>query len=174
MKCSFLCAVFICILVLSGAICIPVSANSPPTVVYKSCGSTRHMWKNTYLFIVRYSDPDGNAPAYINLVLDNRSYGLTEVDTGDTNYTDGKDYYITLDIKKGVHVYYFIASDGNNETRTPALLLNVGGFFSTQHGDINLILIVLAAIILPPLIYLCLLLRRMTHILAEGRKKEKE
>lgn len=67
-----------------------------------------------YEFTVNYSDPDNNAPNYINITLDGVNYSMVREDLTDNNYMDGCTFqYITKLIDIGLHNFSFKASDGS-------------------------------------------------------------
>ncbi len=64
----------------------------------------------SFTFFVRYSDPENNAPAFVNLTLDGTSYAMVENNSADTNYVDGKDYFLNRVIGiRGTFNYSFSA-----------------------------------------------------------------
>ncbi len=64
----------------------------------------------SFTFFVRYSDPENNAPAFVNLTLDGISYAMVENNSADTNYVDGKDYFLNRVIGiRGTFNYSFSA-----------------------------------------------------------------
>jgi len=64
----------------------------------------------SFTFFVRYSDPENNAPAFVNLTLDGISYAVVENNSADTNYVDGKDYFLNRVIGiRGTFNYSFSA-----------------------------------------------------------------
>ena len=87
----------------------------------------------SFTFRIDYTDDNNDAPSSIQVWIDRNDDGdyldtgeqenMTEVDTGDTDYTDGKRYTVTLNIAyagDGILNYRFYASDGtDNATGTP-------------------------------------------------------
>ncbi|MEJ2202091.1 MAG: LamG domain-containing protein [Desulfuromonadaceae bacterium] len=77
-----------------------------------------------FVFRINYADTDNDAPAAIQVWVDednsgsydaDEKYALTEADAGDTDYTDGKLYTATLALAHGndrTLNYCFYASDG--------------------------------------------------------------
>ncbi len=64
----------------------------------------------SFTFFVRYSDSENNAPALVNLTLDGISYAMVENNSADTNYVDGKDYFLNRVIGiRGTFNYSFSA-----------------------------------------------------------------
>ncbi|MFX0098443.1 MAG: FG-GAP-like repeat-containing protein [Candidatus Hodarchaeota archaeon] len=70
---------------------------------------------DTFRFSVNYSDPDNNAPAYVNVTVGPTSYEMELVDRFDTNFMDGKEYecFITFNFSQDFN-YSFNCSDGTN------------------------------------------------------------
>jgi PKD repeat protein len=63
-------------------------------------------------FLVRYTDPEGDAPTSERLYYGKEQpfyqEALLQVDETDTNYKDGKDYYFNMKLKEpGNYTYYF-------------------------------------------------------------------
>lgn len=85
-------------------------------------------------FTVTYTDADNVAPVYVRLLIyeaDNVTAGVyqitnNQVDPGDTDYTDGKDYYYTTTegssrlTQIGVHRFYYTADDAGEYIQYPA------------------------------------------------------
>jgi len=68
-----------------------------------------------FTYSVTYTDDDNDAPMSITVTIDSDTpQGMTEINPGDTNYSDGKDYeYTTSGLAKDIaHTYQFAASDG--------------------------------------------------------------
>jgi hypothetical protein len=78
----------------------------------------------TFTFYVRYSDAENNAPAFVNLTLDGIPYAMTENSSADTNYVDGKDYFLARVIGvRGTFDFSFSAraSSGDLTSATTAV-----------------------------------------------------
>jgi hypothetical protein len=93
----------------------PTVQNSPPVlsdgIVSPPSGNTT----TDFTYSVTYTDADNDPPASPTVSIDGGvPIDMTEVDAGDTDYTDGKEYeYITSGLAKDVaHTYQFAASDG--------------------------------------------------------------
>lgn len=64
----------------------------------------------SFAFFVRYSDPESDGPAFVDLILDGVPYAMLENNTGDTDFADGKEYYLNLAIGvRGVFNFTFSA-----------------------------------------------------------------
>ena len=69
--------------------------NEAPTITNSGAAPASGNITTTFTFFVRYSDPENNAPAFVNLTLDGISYAMVENSSADTNYVDGKDYFLS-------------------------------------------------------------------------------
>ncbi len=78
-------------------------------------------------FTVRCYHLNNEQQTSLKFYLDNEEYSILEMDQSDTNYSDGKDYYCTLNkLDIGRHNFYFWASDGKNVAKTiPIKMPNV-------------------------------------------------
>ncbi|MCK5560609.1 MAG: putative Ig domain-containing protein, partial [Thermoplasmata archaeon] len=64
-------------------------------------------------FTVTVSDLENEAPKYVKVRVNGTSHKMLELDPGDTNYKDGKDYYIELNhLQVKVHKTKFVTFDG--------------------------------------------------------------
>jgi len=83
----------------------------------------------SFTFFVRYSDPENNAPTFVNLTLDGITYAMVENNSADTNYVDGKDYFLNRVIGiRGTFNYSFSARASAGDltlATTPARQLSV-------------------------------------------------
>jgi hypothetical protein len=65
-----------------------------------------------FVFTVNYSDPDNNAPDFINVTIDSITYPMGKQNPLDSNYIDGCIYsYSTTISTTGILSYYFNCSD---------------------------------------------------------------
>jgi hypothetical protein len=83
---------------------------------------------NKYTFTITFKDEKNNAPDEdgIRLFIDSVSYKMEEVDTGDTNYTDGKRYTYTIELEEGTYTYYFkVRTAGDELVKTNNQTINV-------------------------------------------------
>ncbi len=74
-----------------------------------------------------YADADNNPPSYMRAVVDGASYAMSRDEATTTSellrdgdYTNGEQYVVSGTSPKGVHAYFFEASDGNDTARLPA------------------------------------------------------
>lgn len=80
-------------------------------------------------FTVTYLDANDDAPNPINVTITGPvSLNITmfPLDSGDTNYTDGNEYYYNISLPPGTYNYYFVANDSKdwNATGTFVLIVN--------------------------------------------------
>ncbi|MHB8994264.1 MAG: carboxypeptidase regulatory-like domain-containing protein [Armatimonadota bacterium] len=87
-----------------------------------------------FTYTIIYTDPDrfagvaGNPPddttgGYVQVYIDNVAHTMTKVDANDNDYTDGATYQfkITGLAEGSPHTYFFLASDGLDRARMPAV-----------------------------------------------------
>jgi len=94
----------------SWVICKPL-----PPKVFPVSGNLMTVF--TYTII--YTDPEGAAPSFIEVWIDNKIYPMEKVDVFDNNYTDGCRYEYKTKLQAGTHKYCFAASDGIVKVKTP-------------------------------------------------------
>lgn len=107
---------------------------------------------SSYEFQVSYTDADNQAPSAIQVWIDKNDDGdyldanekltMTEVDGGDTTYTDGKQYTHSLTLSyisgDGYLNYLFYASDGTAAaTGSPTSALQAGVFAANNAPDLD-------------------------------------
>ncbi len=67
----------------------------------------------SFTYTVNYTDPDNNAPVYVNMIIDQSTIVPMVKETGtDINYSDGCIYTCTVGLYPGNHSYMFNCSDG--------------------------------------------------------------
>ncbi|MBI4843276.1 MAG: Ig-like domain-containing protein [Nitrospirae bacterium] len=72
-----------------------------------------------FIFRIKYTDTDNNPPSQIKVWVDAADANMTEVDSNDDDYSDGKLYYADIIISStGDHSYTFTAKDSNNTDAT--------------------------------------------------------
>ncbi|MCK5800699.1 MAG: right-handed parallel beta-helix repeat-containing protein [Deltaproteobacteria bacterium] len=104
----------------------------------------------SFTFRVKYTDLDNNAPTVMTLWIDGSSYTMSEADSGDQTFTDGKIYTRTLTLgTAGTFAYHFSASDGTDaatgeptsntdvEVITAAHALNVPSEYATISAAVT-------------------------------------
>ncbi|MCK5559466.1 MAG: hypothetical protein KAJ51_02690, partial [Thermoplasmata archaeon] len=94
---------------------------------------------NTYTFTVTYTDEENDSPNAdgVKLVIGTSSHKMTEVDSSDTNYTDGKKYTISIPLNEGNYTYNYKVTDTNNNLyQTENFELSVPAVTApTKDGD---------------------------------------
>ncbi len=94
-----------------------VPGNAPPGLANEGAAPGVGNISTSFLFFVRYTDIDNDAPAYVRLGFNNVTYAMVANNSGDTTYTDGKDYHYNLVVGvRGTFNYNFTAraATGNN------------------------------------------------------------
>ena len=89
--------------------------NTPPVLSNGQVNPDAGWVTTDFTYSVIYTDDDDDPPISITVTIDGgMPQDMTEVDPGDTDYTDGKDYeYIISGLAKDTaHTYQFAASDG--------------------------------------------------------------
>jgi hypothetical protein len=76
----------------------------------------------TFIYRVKYTDADNEAPqsGYPVVVIAGTPFTMSEVDAGDTTYTDGKLYAYSISFTPGVYSYHFEAKDSGGVDATGA------------------------------------------------------
>jgi hypothetical protein len=89
--------------------------NNAPTLSNQGRTPSDPVYKNTELnFTVTYTDLDNDAPTSIKWRENNgttQNITMSEIDNSDTNYVDGKDYYMLIYLEHGIHWYDYYAFD---------------------------------------------------------------
>jgi hypothetical protein len=116
---------------------------------------------DTFLFLVTYSDSKNTPPEYVKLIVGDKEYTLTPVNSDDDNYTDGKDYMVRTKLPKGTHIYYFQASDGNTVETSSATTIQIVENDPYTHLDVAYSLLFATFILLIPICYGLYLLKKI-------------
>lgn len=96
--------------------------NSPPTITLYGVLPTSGPYSASWAFFATYTDSDNDAPTYFRLEIvsvSNRT--MTENNTGDTVYTDGKAYYLndaSNTYCPNVYSFFFSTSNAFHSIRT--------------------------------------------------------
>lgn len=70
-------------------------------------------------FGITYTHTGNVAPSFVRLVMQGQgTFAMAATTPGDTNYADGKTYFVTLTLPNGTHTYRFEASDGSLSAST--------------------------------------------------------
>jgi hypothetical protein len=161
------------------------SGNSPSLSKY-TVTPRRGIPEIEYLFTATYTDSDNDPPAFISVFVDQIEYEMEEVDPTDSNYTDGKDYFVKQVLGKGTYTFYYKADDGNgNEVTTRSFTLDVAwevGHYDLIHyfedevlPGITLIMalfILLVIVVCVIMVLMVLQLRRIRKVLEEKGSEE--
>jgi hypothetical protein len=102
--------------------------NNPSELRYPRVSPTSSISATLFNFTVSYYDKDDDAPVEVKVVITGPSsynISLTEFDSSDIVYFDGKDYYLELQLDKGSYIYNFFSSDGDDWVSTSPTPLNV-------------------------------------------------
>jgi C1A family cysteine protease len=101
----------VCYLVYSPAL------NTPPVLSDGAVSPASGYVTTDFTYSVTYTDADNDVPTFITVTIDGgASQDMTEVNPGDTDHTDGKDYeYTASGLAQGAHIYQFAASDGTDD-----------------------------------------------------------
>ena len=125
---------------------------------------------DVFTFTVHYK---GDSPVSVTFYADNAPLEMQEVDPGDQNYTDGKDYFIRVNLDEGTTIYYFKATTGTGEeVRTPATTIYVQPTEGLRVDHIDVVLAVL--IFLVPAGWGLILFRRFSRDLRETMQMLRE
>ena len=107
-------------------------------------------------------------------MVDETLYDLQPLNPQDLNYSDGKSYFIRLELSKGIHIFYFEASNGNSTTYSKASTLIVNEKASEYtHLDIAYSIVFATIIILIVVILGVYQLKKITRAL-QGFSQPKE
>ncbi|MBC7286621.1 MAG: carboxypeptidase regulatory-like domain-containing protein, partial [Armatimonadetes bacterium] len=118
-----------------------VGPNTPPTLAYPpdddgsdprnppglepNLGTPQTQFTYTVIYrdTDRYAGVNGNPPMYVQVYIDNVAYDMQPVDPNDRDYTDGAIYQARVSglVAGKAHTYFFVASDGVDRARLPAL-----------------------------------------------------
>nr|MDO8119106.1 hypothetical protein [Candidatus Sigynarchaeota archaeon] len=79
----------------------------------------------TFTFRITYSDPDNNAPRYVNMTLAGVVYPMAKSNASDTNYIDGCVYVASVLLQPGNYSYNFTCADSAFQWSTTTYRLRV-------------------------------------------------
>jgi hypothetical protein len=132
--------------------------------------------EDEFLFMIIYKDNENRAPEYIKLVIDDNKYELKPLSSDDNIFSDGKNYFNKLKLSKGVHIYYFEASNGVNVTISSASTILVNGEPEEYtHLDVTYSVIFATMVIVIILIYGNYQLKKISQSLDRlSRKSDKD
>lgn len=76
--------------------------------LYPDNGSTA----TVFTYNITFYDVDNDTASFVNVTINDTNYSMVEVDAGDTNTSDGKDYTFTTTLPIGSWNYTFSCGDG--------------------------------------------------------------
>ena len=114
-----------------------------------------------YVFTLTYIGD--MAPDEMVVMIGDEAYPLLELHEDDTNYSDGKRYYLNTQLDKGSYVCYFKATTNGTVLRSGVYTIVVDSGFGFEHMDIVLAVGIMGCIFIIPTIFMTIYLRRMSH-----------
>ena len=91
---------------------LAAQGNAKPCLCHPSISPMQGTAKTVYVASVTYSDPDGDAPAKVEVYIDNVGYPMKRVSGRPANGT----YRARLTLPPGEHSYFFYAEDARGAT----------------------------------------------------------
>ncbi len=128
-------------------------------------GTSTHIG-NVYNFTITYTDEDNDPPTQdgILLIIGTDTYEMKESEPDDTNYTDGKQYYYSLELEDGNYTYYFKVTNIDNEVfetdQSPLTVKPEGKEKDTEEDYTILIVAVIVILIIVFLLVIFMLVKR--------------
>jgi len=94
--------------------------NEKPELFNGSMDPSSGNMTTVFNFTVEYWDANNDIPFFVYVNIDGSNYTMDKVDSGDTDYTDGAEFYYETKLSGGDHDYYFICNDSyvTNQTST--------------------------------------------------------
>ncbi len=97
-----------------------------PRVTRSQANASPGMLTADIFFLITYQDLDNNAPEKVLVVFSGKSYNMKELDAGDLNFSDGKEYFYELEnVQPGNYWYYYSVDDGTFNSTTKSNPLRV-------------------------------------------------
>ncbi|MEK3883321.1 glycoside hydrolase family 9 protein [Paenibacillus sp. PL2-23] len=115
------------------------SSGTAPTLTGSMTANTTGTYNQSTPFTFRatYTDADNQKPFAMQVVIDNTTtYDMMEVDNGDTNFTDGKEYYYITKLPVGSHSHYFRTTDLTSDEVATTSVAQPTVAFSNQVIDV--------------------------------------
>jgi hypothetical protein len=104
---------------------LAAQGNAKPCLCHPTISPMKGTARTVYVATVKYSDPDGDAPAKVEVYVDNVAYPMRLVGGRAANGT----YRARLTLPPGEHSYYFYAEDARGESeRFPRYGARTGPF----------------------------------------------
>lgn len=116
----------------------PQSGSAPTLTAtgMTSNSDTTNTQNSIFTFEATYTDQDNEAPFAMQVVIDDTAYDMREVDAGDTQYTNGKDYIYITKLPVGSHSYYFRTTDTTSDEVTTSVQSGPTVVYSEQVIDV--------------------------------------
>ncbi len=93
--------------------------NSPLFLSYPKVTPLSGNTNTQFNFTVKYFHQNNSSPTGVKVIVDGTEYSMLEVDSGDINYTNGKDYFLNIThLNIGEHTCKFWASNGTKTILT--------------------------------------------------------
>jgi hypothetical protein len=80
---------------------------------------------DNYTFSLNYIELTNESPAYVNVTINDTTYSMVKNNISNNNYVDGVLYIYNATLVRGLHKFFFEASDGTNISRTDNLTVLV-------------------------------------------------
>ena len=113
---------------------VNVASGTAPALTEASRTPSYGDGETTFTFQASYSDADNQKPFAVELVMDGVIHRMTETDSSDATFTDGKSYFYSMKLPPGDHRYYYRTTDTlSSVVRTPDL----SGPFHADTQDAN-------------------------------------
>ncbi len=145
----------------------PVDENNVPILSDPTMSPSEGDTETEFTFTVHYYDLDNDAPTFILVVIDNKSYNMTLTSGDPSNGT----YAYSTKLSEGTHTYYFTASDGINTVSTDNFTVDIKkpGKISEEELSWWWLILLIILIIIVILITIFVITRRKRR-----RKEEQE
>jgi hypothetical protein len=151
------------------------SSSSGPELIGYSVTPRSGTVEDEFVFLMIYRDHDNREPEYIKLIIDENEYDLDPLSSDDKNFSDGKNYFNKLKLSKGVHIYYFEASNGVNVTISSANTIIVNGEPEEYtHLDVTYSVLFATMVFVIIFIYGIYHLKKLSRSLEDISKKDKQ
>lgn len=159
------------VMALVAAGMLPTVSAAAPTITGYVAPSTGTV-NDQFVFVAKYTGKF-NATS-VTLHVNDGDYPMAEVDSGDTNVSNGKEYQYKTHLPSGANVYYFEVLDANGTVvKSNAAAIAVDPWFNFDHVDVAL---VMAVFMVPAVIIMFLLYRTMKAMerIAIGKRQLEE
>ena len=150
------------------------NVNDPPILRNAQVSPHNGSANMEYVFAVMYSDPDGDLPLHVYVVIDGKEYVMTN--EGGRNATSGLLYVYNGTLTPGAHTYYFEAQDGHGgyaHTAERTLYVSESQGTKASGTDVWLYVIVALLVVLIALTLFDMLYFRSNRTLGSLWHKEK-